>query len=439
MNTKYPSITKSNEWFKRSQGLIPSYTQTLAKGPTQYVNGVAPKFLVSGEGAHVWDADGNELIDFNMAIGPVSLGYKYPRIDNAIRRALEDGISFSLVHPLEVQLSELIREVVPNAECVRISKTGADVTSAAIRVARACTGKDKILCCGYHGWHDWYIGTTPRGFGVPQAIKDLVHTFNYNDIDSVADSIDGDTACVILEPMVFEEPKNNFLQRLRALCNERRVLLIFDEMWTGFRFALGGAQEYFGVTADLACYSKAVANGMPISILAGKAEFMNILNDKVFFYTTFGGETLSIAAAIATIREMREKDVISSIASKGALIKKGLSALIEKNGLENTVSCTGHPARTIVNFAAGTSDPLLCKSYIQQELIRSGILWSGYHNMCFSHSKNDIEHLLDAYAEILPRFRKHFDGGMLQGQLRGEPVQPVFRRTQDFNTKPLAR
>src|SRR5215510_11133394 len=183
-----PVISRSEEWYARATGLIPAYTQTLAKGPGQYVAGVAPKYLRRGRGAHVWDVDGNEFIDLSMAIGPLSLGYAYPAVDKAIRSQLEDGITFSMMHPLEVEVAELIRDTVPNADMVRYSKTGADVTSAAVRLARAFTGRSKVMCCGYHGWHDWYISVTDRSLGVPQSVQALTATFDYNNIESVADA-----------------------------------------------------------------------------------------------------------------------------------------------------------------------------------------------------------------------------------------------------------
>src|SRR5262245_54179931 len=182
-----PVTTRSDEWYGRATGLIPGYTQTLAKGPGEYVAGVAPKYLRRGKGSHVWDVDGNEFIDFSMAIGPLSLGYAYPAVDRAIREQLEDGITFSMMHPLEVEVAELVREVVPNADMVRYGKTGADVTSAAVRLARAFTGRSKVICCGYHGWHDWYIAVTNRSLGVPTPVHDLTATFDYNDLQSVVD------------------------------------------------------------------------------------------------------------------------------------------------------------------------------------------------------------------------------------------------------------
>src|SRR5262249_28761346 len=175
-NKKFPQITLSDEYYARALKIMTPVTQTLAKGPGQYVKGIAPKYLERGKGARVWDVDGNEYLDYNMAIGPVSLGYGYEKVDKAITKQLKSGITFSLMHPLEVELSELIHKIIPNAEAIRIGKTGAEVCSAAVRVARAFTGKEKVLCCGYHGWHDWYIGTTGRNKGVPEGTKELTQT-----------------------------------------------------------------------------------------------------------------------------------------------------------------------------------------------------------------------------------------------------------------------
>ncbi|MEI7907131.1 MAG: aminotransferase class III-fold pyridoxal phosphate-dependent enzyme [Bacteroidota bacterium] len=434
-NEQFPTIQKSDELYARAVGLIPAATQTLAKGPGQYIKGVAPKYLLKGKGSHVWDVDGNEFLDYTMGVGPISLGYSYPPVNDAIRKQLEDGITFSLMHPLEVEVAELIRAVVPNAESVRFSKTGCDVTSAAIRLARAFTGRNKILCCGYHGWHDWYIAVTDRNKGIPQSAQDLTHTFNYNDIQSVIDSIDTDTACVILEPIVFESPKEKFLHKLKEFCQNNGTLLIFDEMWTGFRLAVGGAQEYFGVHADLACFSKAVANGMPLSILTGRADIMNLLEKDVFFFTTFGGEALSLAAAKATIEELREQRVPEFLSAQGNKLKLGYNQLADNFGISFT-RCSGFGCRTIVTFDASIGNPLEMKSFVQQELIKRGILWTGFHNMSFSHTDADIEYTLSAYNEILPMLKTVVEGKNVRAALRGEPVEPVFRKTSNFNIKP---
>ncbi len=438
LNNEFPSIEKSNELYNRALGLIPSVTQTLAKGPGQWVKGIAPKYLVKGKGSHVWDVDGNEYIDYMMGVGPLSLGYSYPKVDEAIKKQLEDGITFSMMHPLEVEVAELIRDIIPNAEAVRYSKTGADATSAAVRLARAYTGKNKILCCGYHGWHDWYIAVTARNLGIPEAVQAISFTFNYNDLDSVKNSIDDDVAAVILEPVVFAEPKDNFLHKLADLCKEKGIVLIFDEMWTGFRMALGGAQEYFGITPDLATYSKAVANGMPISILTGKKEIMQLADEDIFFYTTFGGEALSLAAVKATIEELREKNVPAYLNNQGKKLKDGYNSIAQKFGMDYT-KAIGYNWRSMATFDGKAGDPLIQKSLMQQEMIKRGVLWQGFHNMSYSHSDSDVGYTLQALEESLSVLKKAVDENKLKKMLLGEPVQPVFRKTDNFNMKPVKK
>jgi glutamate-1-semialdehyde 2,1-aminomutase len=434
-NSSYPVIDRSDAWYARAVGLIPAATQTLAKGPGQYVRGVAPKYVQRGKGSHVWDVDGNEYVDYNMAIGPLSLGYAYERVDRAIREQLADGITFSLMHPLEVEVAELVREIVPGAEAVRYSKTGCDVTSAAVRLARAYTGRDRVLCCGYHGWHDWYIAVTDRNAGIPEAVGELTSTFGYNDLGSVEAAIDEETACVVLEPVTFEEPRDGFLAELRRLCDAHGALLVFDEMWTGFRLALGGAQERFGVKADLACFSKAIANGMPLSVLTGRREIMELCEHDVFFFTTFGGEALSLAAARATIAELRERGVPEQLARQGRKLREGYNAIAAGLGLDYT-RCVGFDCRSLVTFDGRAGDPLEMKSLVQQELIKRGVLWGGFHNLCFSHSDADVEHTLAAYREVLPILGAAVADKSVRRSLRGEPVVPVFRRTTGFNLKP---
>ncbi|MBX3042392.1 MAG: aminotransferase class III-fold pyridoxal phosphate-dependent enzyme [Candidatus Kapabacteria bacterium] len=434
-NDNYPDISESLRLFGKSQELIPSQTQTLAKGTSQYVKGIAPIFAKSAIGSKIIDVDGNEYLDFTMAVGPLSLGYSYPAVDEAIKKQLESGITFSLPHYLEIEAAELISEVIPNAEKVRFSKSGADVTSAAIRAARAYTGKSTVLCCGYHGWHDWYIAVTDKNIGIPEVTKELTYTFNYNDIESLLAAIDSDTAAVILEPVTFDEPQNEFLHKLREICTEKGIVLIFDEMWTGFRMALGGAQEYFGINADLAVFSKAVANGMPVSIISGKSEIMNLFENDVFFYTTFGGEALSLAAVIATINEIKDKNVISYLNEKGQLLKDGYNEIAKKLSMDYTFA-KGYNFRSMMVFNHPDHNGLLLKSILQQELIKCGILWGGFHNMSFSHSQIDIDYTLQAYKHCLGLLKEAVDSGNPESYLKGEMLKPVFRKVGNFNTKP---
>jgi glutamate-1-semialdehyde 2,1-aminomutase len=438
-NRHYPDITESERLWARAAGLIPGGTQTLAKGPGQFVDGVAPKYLRRGRGARVWDVDGNEYLDMSMAVGPLVLGYGYPIVDGAIRRQLDAGITFSLMHPLEVEVAERIREIVPCAESVRFSKTGADVASAAIRAARAFTRRSRVVCCGYHGWHDWYIATTDRAAGIPDAAKDLTYTFEYNDLASLDRALDDDIACVILEPQVFEEPAPGFLAGVRERCTANGSLLIFDEMWTGFRLAAGGAQAHFGVTPDLATFSKAVANGMPLAVLAGRADVMAVFEHDAFFYTTFGGETLSLAAAQATLGEIVTREVPAHLATEGGRIRDGYNRIARTLGIDHWTRCAGPACRTLVTFDATAGRPLELKSLVQQELVRWGVLWSGTHTVSYSHRPEDVEHLLAAYQDVLAILKEAVETDRVAASLRGRPVEPVFRRTGGFNTKPRSR
>ena len=435
-NNDYPDITQSDKLYQRALRVQKPVTQTLAKGPGQFTKGVAPKYLVKGKGSHVWDVDGNEYIDFNAAIGPLSLGYAYPAVDNAIKAQLEDGITFSLMHPLEVELSELIQEVIPNAEAVKIAKTGADVCSAAVRVARAFTGRDKVFCCGYHGWHDWYIGITSRNAGVPETIQDMTYTFEYNDIEAIRAALDETVAALILEPFIFQEPAPGFLQQLAAVCKENGTLLIFDEMWTGFRIAIGGAQEYFNVKPDLAVYSKACANGMPIALLTGRADVMEFFNSQVFSYTTFGGEALSLAACMATINELIDKNVPLYLDEKGALLKDGYNQLAIESGMDKYTACVGFNCRTMVTFTPEAGNGLEVKTLMQQEMIKRGILWAGFHNMCYSHTDEDINYTLLAYRDIMPVMKEAIESGDIRSYLKGEVLEAVFRKVSNYNIKP---
>lgn len=430
MKAEFPNISKSLEMYNRAKKLMHPITQTLAKGPGQFTYGVSPIYVERGKGSKLWDVDGNEYLDYCMGIGPISLGYGYDKVDNAIKEQLEKGITFSLMHRLELEVAEKLHEIIPNAESIRITKQGADACSAAVRIARAFTKRDKVAVCGYHGWHDWYIGTTTRDAGIPQAIKDLTVMIQYNNIESVKAVMTPDLACLILEPIIFEEPKDNFLHEVQALCQANGTLLIFDEMWTGFRLALGGAQQFFDIKPDLAVYSKACANGMPIAFLTGRDDVMSLFESDVFYFTTFGGEALSLAATLATLEEMKEKNVPQYLATQGQRIKDGFNALREKHGMKDFISIGGYPCRSIVNFSEKAGDALVLKTYLQQEMIKRGILWSSFHNMCFSHSDADVQFTLDAYDDIFPAFKQLIDSNTVTSALKGQVVEAVFRKVK---------
>mgnify|MGYP001396175221 CR=1 FL=1 len=424
-------LTRSYELKARAERLIPSCTQTFSKGPTQFVQGVAPVFLKRGQGSHVWDVDGNEYIDYPMGLGPVILGHNYPEVTEAVQRQLQEGSAFSLPHPLEVEVAELLSEIIPCAEMVRFGKNGSDVTSAAVRVARAYTGRDLIACCGYHGWQDWYIGTTTRRIGVPKPVQALTVTFEYNDIQSLRRLFAEHPqriAAVIMEPIGIQDPTDNFLHEVRTLAQQEGALLVFDEVITGFRVAMGGAQEHFGVTPDIACFGKAMGNGFPISAIVGRRDVMELFNE-VFFSFTFGGEAVSLSAAKATIEVLRGKKVIPHLWEQGQRLKDGYHVLAAEHGITDFTQCLGLPPHTVAVFRNEQGqESLEMKSLFMQECLKRGILFSGVQNTCFSHSPADIDTTLRVYnaaMEILADAIRH---GTVREKLEGEPVQPVFRR-----------
>ncbi len=430
MKAADPVIDRSEMLWKRAADLIPAGTQTLSKGPTQYVTGLAPKYLQRGKGCRVWDVDGNEYIDYTMALLPVILGYAHEATDEAIRRQLKDGITFTLMHPLEVELSEVLVDIIPCAEMVRFGKNGSDATAAAVRLARAFNGRDRIFCCGYHGWQDWYIGTTSRSRGVPRAVRELTSVFRYNDIGSLEELFGrhrGEVACVIMEPFGMDEPEGNFLGEVRDLTHRNGALLVFDEIITGFRLALGGAQEYFGVEPDLATVGKGMANGMPISAVVGRREFMKEF-EEVFFSFTFGGETLSLAASLSTIEFIRRENVIEHLWRQGKKLRDGYNRIAEDAGMAEVTKCRGLPPVNYPIFNGSNGfKPLEVKSFFQQECIRRGVLFSGRHNLCFSHADEDIAFTLSVYEEAMRLLGDVLEKKTLLQELRGEVVRPVFR------------
>jgi len=423
-------FTKSNQLFKKISKTIPLATQTFSKSYLQYIKGCAPLFATKAKGCRIWDVDGNKYIDMINGLLPVILGYQYPAVDNAIKNQLKSGIILSLASPLEYELAELLKKHIPCAEMVRYGKNASDATTGAVRLARAITGCDHVAVCGYHGWHDWYIGSTKRDKGVPNSTKKMTHPFVYNDISSlkmIFKRYKNSIAAVIMEPMNYVEPKPGFLNQVKILAHKNGALLIFDETITGFRFSLGGAQKIFGVIPDLATFGKAMGNGMPISALVGKAKYMKHISD-LFYSFTFGGETLSLSAAIATIKEMERKNVIKNIWQKGEYLQNHTNELLKKNNLDKIINVAGKPCWQVFMIKdCGGYTNLEIKSYIQQELIKDGFLWYGQHNMSYSHTKSDLDKLLLSYKRIFSKLRSLIDNKKLRQALCGKPISNIFK------------
>lgn len=423
-------LAQSQKLLERAKKVIPGCAQTFSKGYTQYVQGVAPIFLQSGKGCRAWDVDGNEYIDYVQGLMPNILGYAHEEVNAAVAAQLQDGHSFSLPHPLEVQLSERLARLIPCAEMVRFGKNGSDATSGAVRAARAFTGRDRIACCGYHGWQDWYIGSTTRSAGVPQAVRQLTHPFLYNDLSSLEKLFrehPGAFAAVILEPVNFVDPAPGFLQGVKDLVRAHGALLIFDEICTGFHFGLGGAQKLFGVTPDLACFGKAMGNGFPISCVLGRGDVMGIFSE-IFFSFTFAGEVASMAAAMKVLDILESTDALLRLESNGRILQEGMNAMVKEAGLSARIRAIGRPQWSLLKFTEedGT-ESLLLKNLFQQEAIKRGVLFLATHNMTAAHDGPAIHQTLEAYAEVIKTLADWLQLPDPSRFLEGSMSQPVFR------------
>ena len=423
---------RSEVWLHRSERVIPGGAQTFSKSPRSFVQGVAPNFLVRARGAYAWDVDGSCYLDYIMGLGTVILGHADPEVLEAVRAQVEEGISFSLPHPIEVEVAEQLVRLIPCAEMVRFAKNGSDVTSAAVRLARAFTGREKIACGGYHGWHDWYIGATEWNRGVPEAVSRLTLRFPYNDLDALHRLFRehrGEIAAVIMEPVMFDPPSPGYLHDVRELCHRHGALLIFDEVVTGCRIALGGAQAYFGVVPDLACFGKALANGFPLAALVGRADVMRLLAEEVFFSTTHGGEAASLAACRATLAKLEREEGIARLWRLGARLKEGVNALLTERRLVDVIACVGMPPFTALRFRGrDEEEQLALRSLFQQEALARGILTFGYHMLSLAHTESDLQWTLAEYAEIFDLIADAVRRGDVTARLKGPPVRPIFRQ-----------
>ena len=394
---------KSLEIWRQAEALIPGGSQTNSKRPGNYAFGAYPIYAARAQGSHIWDVDGNEYIDYVLGLGPISLGYAYPAVDAAIREQLERGIVYGLLSPLEVAVAQALTEVVPCAEMVRFLKSGTEVTSAAARIARAVTGREVIVSQGYHGWHDTWTAGHNDG-GVPQALEPLLVGFRYNDLPSLERALSGHSgrvAAVILCPTQETAPAPGFLEGVVDLAHRHGALVIFDEIVSGFRMALGGAQERYGVVPDLACFAKAIANGMPLAAVCGRRDVMEAA-ERLTISVTYGGEALSLAAARATLQEYRSHDVIGHLWRNGQALMDGMNAAAREAGVPFRVE--GHPPMSSMAFTdlpAGQST-IVWQRFLAEMASRGILLRRGGLNfITYSHSAADIDRTVGACRESM--------------------------------------
>jgi glutamate-1-semialdehyde aminotransferase len=419
-----PSIAESNRLWERAQRVIPAGTQTLSKAPSQFVDGVSPKFLARGSGCHVWDVDGNEYIDWPMALGPILLGYDYPTVTDAVVAQVREGTTFTLMHPSEVVLAERLVEVIPCAERVRFAKNGADATGGAIRAARALTGREHVIATGYHGYHDWYIATTERDAGVPQVHRELTHAVAFNDLPELEAALSAHQPAAVIMELPGTEPDDGYLQAAVDLTHRHDALFILDEIVTGFRYALGGAQELYGIRPDLACLGKGMANGYPLASVVGSAEAMEAF-ERIFFSMTYSGETIALAAALATLDVLQSEPVIEQIWARGEQLRAGLRGLAGQ--VSFGVTLLGNPPRSALAFDDGAGDSIELRALFLQECHKRGVLFGVPMFPTYSHTEQDIAHTLSVVELAFERMQAAYTAGDLAAQLEGTPPGGVFR------------
>jgi glutamate-1-semialdehyde 2,1-aminomutase len=432
------NFDKSNALKQKSHDLIPGGAHTYAKGDDQYPE-MAPGFLERGKGCHVWDMDGNEFIEYGMGLRSVTLGHAYEPVVEAAYKQMQMGINFTRPSSIEVECAEMLVDLIDGADMAKFAKNGSDVTTAAVKLARAYTGRDLVVICEDHPFYsvdDWFIGTTDMSAGIPQAIRDLTLKFHYNDLESLKSLFDqypGQIACVFMEVERLDEPKENFLQNVKDLCHKNGALLIFDEIITGFRWSLGGAQKVHHVVPDLSTFGKAMGNGFSISALVGKKEIMELGGlrhdkEKVFLLsTTFGAETHCLAAAIATMKIYKNEPVIEHLYRQGEKLLKGIEQSVQEHKLEGYFGTIGKACNLLFFTRDNDHQPSQpMRTLFLQEIIKRGVIAPSLV-VSYSHTDEDIDCTLNAFNESLFIYRKALDEGV-EKYLVGKPIKPAVRR-----------
>jgi glutamate-1-semialdehyde 2,1-aminomutase len=435
--TLITNFTHSKSLQKKSHRLIPGGAHTYAKGDDQYPE-LAPGFLARGKGCHVWDVDGNKYIEYGMGLRAVTLGHAYEPVVQAAYQQMQLGSNFTRPAHIELECAEKLLSLIAGAEMVKFAKHGSDATTGALKLARAYTGRNKVAVCSDHPFfatNDWFIGSTPLAAGIPDSVRELTLKFRYNDLSSVQTLFDrypGQIACLILEPETLEAPINGFLQAVQALCQQNGALFILDEMITGFRWHIGGAQRVHGVMPDLSTFGKAIGNGFSVSALVGKRAIMELGGlhhdkERVFLLsTTHGAENHALAAAIATMKIYEQHPVIDHLNQQGQRLQTGVNQAIAAYDLADYVQVFGKPC----NLIYATRDQYKERSQafrtlFLQETIKRGIIMPSLV-VSFSHTNDDIDRTIDAISEALKIYRAAISNGV-EHYLVGAPVKPVFR------------
>ncbi|MFF5711401.1 glutamate-1-semialdehyde 2,1-aminomutase [Streptomyces sp. NPDC012756] len=437
MNTEQFELPRSREANERLHTLIPGGAHTYAKGDDQYPEHLAP-VISHGRGAHVWDVDGNRYIEYGSGLRSVSLGHAHPRVVEAARRELDRGSNFVRPSVLEVEAAERFLATVPTAEMVKFAKNGSDATTAAVRLARAVTGRARVALCADHPFFsvdDWFIGTTPMAAGIPPT--DLTLKFPYGDLKATEELLarhGDDIACLILEPATQTEPPQGYLAGLRELADRHGCVLIFDEMITGFRWSEAGAQGLYGVVPDLSTFGKALGNGFAVSALAGRRDLMERgglrhSDDRVFLLsTTHGAETHSLAAAMAVQATYTEEGITAQLHALGERLAAGVRAAATATGVGDHVVVRGRPSNLVFATLDENGQPSQeYRTLFLHRLLAGGVLAPSFV-VSSALTEEDIDRTVEAVSEACAVYRKALDAGDPTAWLAGRPVKPVFRR-----------
>ena len=429
--------------YRRAVNIIPGATQLISRRPSKFACGVSPVYAARAKGSRIWDVDGNEYIDWVSGIGAIILGYADPVVNDAVTQQIADGTIFSINHELELELAELLIETIPCAEMVRYAKGGGEACAIAVRIARGTTGRDKVLFCGYHGWHDWYLAANLNAdaaldshlfpgiepIGVPRALTGTAIPFPYGDLDALGQALDehrGEISAVIMEPLRSDEPPDGYLAGVRRLATEHDAILIFDEVSTGFRPSPGGVQPVVGVIPDMAVFAKSISNGFPMGAVVGKKDVMEPAA-RMFISSTYWSDTIGLRAALTTLREVRSRDVPGTVRRIGTTLKSQLNRLAKD--CDVPVTCDGIDYHPQLHFHVEDAElkSKLATLYIQ-EMAKRGC--HGYPSFYLNAAQTeaDIEQTVNAARETFSLIAEGLKRNHIDALLECDPREDPFRR-----------
>ncbi|MFD5236940.1 glutamate-1-semialdehyde 2,1-aminomutase [Streptomyces tendae] len=439
MSTEEFDLPRSRRANERLHAMVPGGAHTYAKGDDQYPENLAP-VISHGRGAHVWDVDGNRYIEYGSGLRSVSLGHAHPRVTEAVRREIDRGSNFVRPSIVEVEAAERFLATVPTAEMVKFAKNGSDATTAAVRLARAATGRPRVAVCADHPFFsvdDWFIGTTPMSAGVPAQTGELTVAFPYGDLAATEELLTryrDEVACLILEPATHAEPPPGYLAGLRELADRHGCVLVFDEMITGFRWSEAGAQGLYGVVPDLSTFGKALGNGFAVSALAGRRDLMERgglrhPGDRVFLLsTTHGAETHALAAAMAVQTTYTEEGVSARLHALGERLAAGVRDAAASMGVGDHVVVRGRTSNLVFATLDENGQPSQpYRTLFLRRLLAGGVLAPSFV-VSSALGDDDIDRTVDVVAEACAVYRKALDAADPTPWMAGRAVKPVFRR-----------